>query len=147
MNTSENRFIDKIDRLIDANLDDPAFMIDTICQAMGVSRSQLHRLLKEQTNLSASRYTRYRRLLQARHLLSTTDLRVSEICDQVGFNNPENFTTYFTDEFQLNPSDFRRQSTNPTSEESKAILRHEPITETDHRSRPAELPGPGRFLT
>ena len=108
MPTSENHFISKLDRIIDDHLDDPALSIDAICEALGVSRSQLHRLLKEHTKLSTSRYIRQHRLLEARRLLTTTDLRVSEVCDAVGINNPQNFTTYFTEEFQVNPSYFRK---------------------------------------
>ena len=69
----ENQFVTKLDRLIDENLSDPEFSIDSICQRLGLSRSQLHRVLKDQTSLSTSRYIRQRRLLRARYLLSTTD--------------------------------------------------------------------------
>lgn len=108
MPTSESQLVTKLDRLIDDHIDDPEFSIDSICQTLGVSRSQLHRVLKEQASLSASRYIRQRRLLAAKHLLATTDLRVSEVCDRVGINNPQNFTTYFAEEFLINPTDFRK---------------------------------------
>jgi len=121
MPTSENHFISKLDRIIDDHLDDPALSIDAICQTLGVSRSHLHRVLKEQTNLSTSRYIRQRRLLKARHLLTTTDLRVSEVCDAVGISNPQNFTTYFTKEFQVNPSDFRKLPAGTPAEENNSF--------------------------
>ena len=108
MPTSENQFVRKLDRLLDENLDDPELSIDRICQTVGLSRSQLHRVLKEHTSLSTSRYIRHRRLLKARHLLINTDLRISEICDQVGITNYQNFSTYFAEEFSANPSDFRK---------------------------------------
>lgn len=108
VSTSDRVFIEKLDRLIDENLGNPAFSIDTICQALGLSRSHLHRTVKEQAELSTSLYIRKRRLLKARHLLLTTDLRISELCDAVGIANPQNFSTYFTEEFGISPTEFRK---------------------------------------
>ena len=140
MHKPDNQFITKLDRLIDENLADPKFSIDSICQRLGLSRSQLHRVLKDQTSLSTSRYIRQRRLLQARHLLSTTDLRISEICDQVGITNYQNFSTYFAEEFSVNPTDFRKSA--PTfivAEPNKAavpVLATEPNSVTHSSVRP-----------
>lgn len=108
MISSGNVFINKLDAFIDANLDNPSFTVDTICQALGVSRSQLHRLIKEQTERSTSLYIRKRRLLAAKDLLVNSDLRIAEISDKVGMTNPQNFSTYFTEEFGLSPSEFRK---------------------------------------
>ncbi len=63
MNSADNNLIDDLDKLIDERLDDPAFSIESICQNLGVSRSHLYRVLKEETNLSTSRYLQKRRLL------------------------------------------------------------------------------------
>lgn len=108
ISTSEQAFIEKLNRLIDDNLGNPAFSIDAICQRLGVSRSQLHRTVKEQTALSTSLHIRKRRMLKAKALLLGTDLRISEIGDAVGVANPQNFSTYFTEEFGLSPTEFRK---------------------------------------
>ena len=101
---SDHVVVEKLNRLIDDNLNQPAFSIDTICLALGISRSQLHRAIKEQTHLSTSLYIRKRRLLKARDLLLTTNRRISEICDAVGFANAQNFSTYFTEAFGVSPT-------------------------------------------
>lgn len=101
-------FIEKLSAFIDANLDNSAFSVDTICQTLGISRSQLHRLVKDQTELSTSLYIRKRRLLAARHLLVSTDLRISEIGDVVGITNAQNFSTYFTEDLGSSPTEFRK---------------------------------------
>lgn len=108
MISSGNVFIEKLNAFIDAKLDDPTFSVDDMCQTLGISRSQLHRILKEQTELSVSIYIRKRRLLAAKQLLISSNLRISEISDAVGMTNPQNFSAYFTDEFGLSPSEFRR---------------------------------------
>ncbi len=109
MTGADNHFLDQIDRLIDARADAPLLSGETICEHFGVSRSHLHRTLRKQTGLSPTLYIRKRRLLLARHLLETTDLRVGEIGDRVGIGSPQNFSKYFTAQFGVSPSSLRRR--------------------------------------
>ncbi|WP_373513804.1 helix-turn-helix domain-containing protein [Persicitalea sp.] len=113
MISAEHTLLEKLDDLIDENLDDSSFSINGICETLGVSRSHLHRAVRDQTQNSTSRYIRQRRLLRAKELLMGTDLRISEICDAVGITNPQNFSTYFTEEFQVSPTQFRKYHTEP----------------------------------
>ena len=101
--------IERLEHSIDAHLNDSEFSIDLLCKEVGISRSQLHRIIKEKTNLSITLYLRKKRLEKAKLLLSSIDLRVSEIADAVGINNPANFSKYFIEEFQMSPTDFRKQ--------------------------------------
>jgi adenylate cyclase len=109
MITSYKLLVEKLNRLIDAHLDDPAITVNTLCRSLGLSRSQLHRTVKEQSSLSTSLYIRQRRLLKAHDLLLTTEWRIAEISDRVGFSNAHNSSTYFTEEFTLSPTEFRKQ--------------------------------------
>jgi TolB-like protein/AraC-like DNA-binding protein/Tfp pilus assembly protein PilF len=108
MITSNKVLVEKLDRLIDDHLDDPAFSVESICQDLGLSRSHLHRVVKEHTGLSITLYIRQRRLLKAEELLLTSELRVSEIGDRVGITNPQNFSTYFVEKFKQSPTEFRK---------------------------------------
>ena len=105
---SELTTLARLDRIIEVNLDNQKFTPDDVCHELGVSRSQLHRLLTEQTQLSTTRYIRKKRLEKAKILLATTNLRISEITDVVGINNHANFSSYFFEEFNVSPSDFRK---------------------------------------
>ena len=109
MTSSDDVFITKLQALIDANMDDPTFSVDTICRDMGISRAQLHRIVKEQVDLSVTLYIRKIRLEKANYLLTNTNLRISEVADQVGISNPQNFSKYFTLEFSISPTEFRRR--------------------------------------
>ena len=109
MTTSHTLFVEKLNQLIDDNLDNTAFSIDTICQTLCLSRSQLHRIIKEKTQRSITHYIRQRRLEKAQNLLRETDLRVSEIAYIVGIESPQNFSKYFAEAFQLSPTEFRQQ--------------------------------------
>lgn len=101
-------FVDTLNKLIDERLDDPSFSIESICQHLGISRSQLYRILKDEASVSPTRYLRKRRLLKARELLLDTELRITEICDLTGFTSSQNLSTYFTEEFGIPPTEFRK---------------------------------------
>jgi adenylate cyclase len=109
MTHSDKALLEKFDHLIDENLDNSTFSTDSVCQDLGISRSQLFRILKDHTKLSSTLYIRKRKLEKAKSLLSTTEMRISEIADAVGINSPQNFSKYFTEEFNVSPSDFRKQ--------------------------------------
>ncbi|MDF7817338.1 helix-turn-helix domain-containing protein [Runella sp. MFBS21] len=132
-------FIEKLNKLIDDNLDNPSLTIDSICEQLGMSRSRLHRLLKEESELSATLYIRRRKLLKARDLLQNTDLRISEIGDMVGLVNPQNFSTYFIQEFKLSPSDFRKQQIQQSIQAEALSLQEEVPTVIMASSVPKRL--------
>lgn len=108
MYPTDKNFIEKLDQLIDTNLQNENYSIEDLCLELGMSRSQLFRLMKEQTDLSTSRYIRRRRLLKGKELLETTDLRIIKIAYQVGLDSPQSFSKFFTDEFGVNPSEYRK---------------------------------------
>lgn len=107
-NHSEKLILEKLTLLVQQNLDNPSFSLDSIGKELGMSRSQLHRTVKNQTQLSITLFARSVKLQKAKELLSTTDQRISEIAYSVGIDSPQSFSRYFTDEFGLSPSEFRR---------------------------------------
>ncbi len=109
MSYQDNGNIERLDNFLDENLDDSELSIEILCKELGISRSQLHRIVKEKANLPVTLYVRKRRLKKAQSLLATTELRISEIADAVGINNPTNFSKYFIEEFNVSPTDFRKQ--------------------------------------
>lgn len=111
MSSPEPVILDKINQSIENNLTNEQFSVKAICTDVGISRTQLHRILKEASQLSATLYIRKRRLEKSKTLLTTTRRRISEIAESVGIGNYANFSKYFTDEFHLTPTDFRRQNT------------------------------------
>lgn len=115
-----NRMIDKLNALLEESLDNFALSPEAICQRLGLSRAQLHRLVKQESQLSITLYIRQRKLEKARNLLSETDLRISEIAYLVGIESPQNFSKYFTAAFQISPTEFRKQ----TESQAQIALTH-----------------------
>lgn len=75
----------------------------------GLSLSSFKRKFSKVFNSSPVKYINTRRLEKAQRLLETTDLRVSEICFDCGFNDHGYFTRLFVSKYGSSPSDYRQQ--------------------------------------
>ena len=78
-----------------------------IARDMNMSSVQLYRKLKAIANITPSLFVRAVRLKRAAQLLQSTDLKVSEIAYEVGFNDPAYFSRAFKEEFGQSPSEFK----------------------------------------
>lgn len=105
---SKKVLIEKLNQLIERNFDNPNFSSDSIYQELGISRSQLYRLIKDEYQLSTSLYIRKVKLSKAKELLENSNLKISEISYKIGIDSPQNFSKYFTQEFGINPTEFRK---------------------------------------
>lgn len=104
----ENNIIKKLDAYIMANLENPNFATDDILKEIAISRSQLYRLIKDNYNLSISLYIRQKKLAYAKKLLEKTDLKISEITYKIGFDSPQSFSKFFTLQYNISPTEYRK---------------------------------------
>jgi len=104
----EDAFIRRVREIVAARYTDESFALPDLCLAIGMSRSQLFRKMTALVNTSPSEFIRRFRLQQARDLLQTTDLTVSEVAWQVGFKDPSHFSKVFQESFGVAPSDTRK---------------------------------------
>ncbi|MBK7937913.1 MAG: response regulator [Lewinellaceae bacterium] len=106
---SERAFLNKVDAVIEAQLDKSEFKAEHLARAVTLSRVQLHRKLSALAGISTGLYIRRYRLFQAKRLLETTDLPVSEVAWKVGFENLSWFSQAYREEFGESPRDSRKQ--------------------------------------
>ncbi|MCB0630287.1 MAG: two-component regulator propeller domain-containing protein [Saprospiraceae bacterium] len=106
----QDAFIRKLRKVIEDHIEDETFGIFQIARAMQISRTQLHNKLKALTGRSTSQVIRSIRLQRAKELLLTSDLNVSEVAYAVGFKNTTYFSSCFSEEFGLPPSELKNQS-------------------------------------
>jgi len=98
--------LDKIDEIIDENLEDPNFQLSDITKVLGISRATLYRLLLKLTGLSPNQYIRKKRLKKAKELLEIGAYStVKETALAVGFRKSSYFSKQFYEEFQIMPYD------------------------------------------
>ncbi|KAA3634908.1 MAG: response regulator [Bacteroidetes bacterium] len=92
--------------IIDQNLDNSEFKVESFCRAMGMSRTQLFRKLKAVTGMSPNQFVRKVRLERAAQMLREAQFSVSEVTYKVGFNDLQYFRDCFKQEFGTPPSKF-----------------------------------------
>jgi signal transduction histidine kinase/DNA-binding response OmpR family regulator len=104
----EIKFLDQVNQIILENLEKESFNPSQLSKAINLSSSQLYRKLKAITGKSTAIYIRHKRLMVAKDLLETTGKTVSEIAYAVGFKELAYFSRCFSEEFGINPSQFRK---------------------------------------
>ncbi|MGM0580880.1 MAG: helix-turn-helix domain-containing protein [Bacteroidota bacterium] len=100
---SNNSLITKLQEKLEANLNNEQFGVEKLAAAIGLSRSQLHRKLKNATGQSISQFIREYRLKKAKTLLQQEDYSAAEVAYKVGFSSPTYFNKSFHDYFGVTP--------------------------------------------
>lgn len=81
---------------------------ENLCSETGISRSHLSTLFKQETGLSYKEFLNEVRISHAINLLETTEMKVQEVSDSVGFSNVEHFSRTFKDRTGISPSTFTK---------------------------------------
>lgn len=81
---------------------------EALATRFSLSLRTLHRQLKQQTGSTPQRYLNQLRLLQARHLLRHSEMRITDIAYQCGFGDSNHFSTLFKREFGTSPRTIRQ---------------------------------------
>ena len=103
-------FIGKVEKATIDNISNDNFSVTELAKLVHLSTSQLNRKIKASTGMPSSVYIRHLRLLEAQKLLQETELTVTEILYQVGFNSPAYFSKAYKALFGYNPSVERESS-------------------------------------
>ena len=105
--TKDSKFMDDVMNAIRKLYKDPELDIYAFSEAVGMSRSMLNDKLQGAIGQSIAQFIRVYRLNVAKEMICDsirTDLNVSDIAYEVGFNDPKYFTRCFTQQFGQAPS-------------------------------------------
>lgn len=105
---TESAFVNRLHDYILSNMSNSELNVNDLCAEMNLSRVQLYRKCKAQTDFSPVELVRIIRLKQAKQLLETTQLSISEIAYQVGFSSPSYFAKCYRDQYGVSPTELRR---------------------------------------
>jgi YesN/AraC family two-component response regulator len=105
--STDERFLKKIQEIVDNDLSDSDFTVDEFSKKLGMSRMQLHRKLTALTGLSTTAYIRDQRLRMAIQRLEKSDDTISEIAYAVGFSSPSYFIKTFKETYSMTPSEYQ----------------------------------------
>lgn len=103
----DKEFFDRIRAIIVERMTDPEFSVDVLAREMAISRTGLFTKLKAITGMTPNDYIRLIRLQKAAELLETTNMRVNEVCWQVGFSSRSHFAKCFQTQFGVSPSEYK----------------------------------------
>jgi ligand-binding sensor domain-containing protein/signal transduction histidine kinase/AraC-like DNA-binding protein len=106
LTSTDEKFLQKVQQIVDQDLPDPNFSIDAFCEKLGMSRMQLHRKMTALTGLSATAFIRDQRLQMALKRLKSNSESVSEVAYAVGFSSPSYFIKCFRETYQMTPSEY-----------------------------------------
>lgn len=100
------KFMEKLETVVVNELANPELNVEFIASEIGVSRSHLHRRLREIANISPSTFIKQARMRHAAILLTEKRLSVSETAYATGFNSLSHFSTVFKEYFGMTPTNF-----------------------------------------
>ena len=99
-------FIERLNNIILENLTNENFSIDNLSDIFLISRSNLHKKIKNIIGLTPNDYIKLIRLNKSAQLLATGKYKINEVCYLVGFNTPSYFSKCFYEHFGKLPKEF-----------------------------------------
>ena len=111
----DEKFIEKAMKYVSDNIDSSQLSVEELSEHLGMSRVRLYKKIKQITGKTPIEFIRIIRLKRAAQLLRESQLNVSEIAYQTGFNNPKLFSKYFKEEFGILPSIYQSQEGKETN--------------------------------
>lgn len=107
--TAIDNYLDKINDVIDQQIDNTEFSIDLLCEELAIGRSQLYRKIQALTGKTIIEYINTYKLSKAMQLLKEGQMSIKEIAFKVGYNDNRYFSRIFRKEFGRPPSFFSKK--------------------------------------
>lgn len=101
-------FMESLIEWIEDNMDKP-LRIEDVARHSGYSKWYLQRMFTSTTGKSMGTFIRDRKLMLAAEDLLTTDDRIVEISERLGFDSQQSFTRIFGKKYNISPSAYRKQ--------------------------------------
>ena len=105
----DERFLERLQKIVEENLEDEAFQVGELCLKVGIGERQLYRKLHALLGCTPAAYIRQIRLDRAKQLLEKGAGTVSEITFMVGYANTSAFARAFREAFGKAPSAFLKK--------------------------------------
>ncbi|MDY3917878.1 MAG: response regulator [Candidatus Limivivens sp.] len=110
-NRLDNRQADTIlraKRFIGDNYANPELTLKSVADYVGLNEKYFTTRFTKETGSNFRNYLTALRLSRAKKLMETTDLKMYEISERVGYNNVEHFNRMFKKSFGISPSDYKK---------------------------------------
>ena len=102
----DEQFIKKAIALVEKNISDSEFSVETMAAEVGMARTTLYKKLMAITGQGPAEFIRTIRIKRGRALLETSQMQITEIAYAVGFTTVKSFTMNFKAIYGITPSEF-----------------------------------------
>lgn len=103
------QLLEKIHQVIEENMDNSDFNIDTIASGIGLSRSAFFKKLKSLTGLAPVDLVKEIRLNKSIELIKNSDMSISEIAFAVGFKDSGYYSKCFRKKYDQTPREYMNE--------------------------------------
>jgi len=109
-----NNIVNQLDQLLKNNFNNRNGLmnglpsVQNICSELQLSQRYLSDLMKSLTGLNTQQYIQNAMIEKAKEKLSTTELSVSEIAYELGFEHSQSFSKLFKAKTDVSPLEFRK---------------------------------------
>ncbi len=105
-NKADEAFLEKLNEIINKNIDNKSLDVDLLADAMNMSRPTLYRKIKAISNLSPHELINITRLKKAAELLVEGNYKILKIASMTGFSSQAQFGRCFVKQFGMTPSEY-----------------------------------------
>lgn len=109
LNSRDTKFLEMLQSFVDSNIHNFDLDADRLASHLAMSKTQLYRKVKAVTGYTPHGFIKNYRLKKAANLILESNLTVSEIIYEMGFNNRTYFYKSFKELFGVKPSDYVKQ--------------------------------------
>lgn len=105
--SADIRFLEKINAIVEHNIDSNHFNVDDLAKEINIGRSKLYTMVKDVTGLTPNNYILTFKLEKAAGFIKENRrFLVSELAYGLGFSSPKYFSQCFKEHFGLTPKEF-----------------------------------------
>lgn len=108
INSRQDDVIWRAKRFIGDNFSNPELTLGTVAAYVGFNEKYFTTRFTKEAGTTFRDYLTDIRLGRAKKLMDTTDLKMYEISDRVGYNNVEHFNRMFKKRFGISPGDYKK---------------------------------------
>ncbi|WP_165732635.1 hybrid sensor histidine kinase/response regulator transcription factor [Polaribacter sp. 20A6] len=114
-NRNDNAFLEKLYSIMEENLDNQDFDINTLAKELYLNRTHFYQKVKVLTNQTPFELIKMYRLKKAAQFLVHQKLSVNEVFLMTGFKSRTHFTKIFKEKYNVSPSKYGAENENKLS--------------------------------
>ena len=104
--SEDERLLDKLQEIIQRNMDNPDFDLTSLTREVGMSKSVLYKKFSALTNQSLNNFIKTERLKKAVKLFKEGETSIIAVAVKVGFNDVKYFSKEFKKMYNVTPNEY-----------------------------------------